>query len=152
MSSQLNQYGKYREVMETQPQPSLEASSQSCIILERIYTERSLNSQFKNHTSLVNFLAYSLPSPLNPSAQDKMKIEIRDSWSAHQLRFQCCHCYGMGSIPGPGTSESHGCGQKKEMRDSSGLFDLHSAGPSGPNELQNLRVQLSVTQSHTGKT
>ena len=28
------------------------------------------------------------------------------------LRTQHCHCYGLGLIPGLGTSACHGCGQK----------------------------------------
>ena len=32
------------------------------------------------------------------------------------LRIQCCHCYDLGLIPGPGTSVSHRHGQKKKKK------------------------------------
>ena len=42
------------------------------------------------------------------------------SWFFSRLKIRHCHCcdngysYGEGSIPGPGTSTCHRCGQKKE--------------------------------------
>ena len=34
---------------------------------------------------------------------------------AQQLRIQCCYCCGSSSLPGLGTSASHGYGQKKKF-------------------------------------
>ena len=36
------------------------------------------------------------------------------AWWLSGLKIQCCHCCGSGSILGLGTSECHGCSQKKK--------------------------------------
>ena len=35
-------------------------------------------------------------------------------WWLSRLTIQCCHCYGVGSIPGLGTSTCRGCSNKKK--------------------------------------
>ena len=42
--------------------------------------------------------------------------EFRSSLLASLLRIQYCHCCGLGSIPGPGTSACHGQGQKNKNK------------------------------------
>ena len=41
--------------------------------------------------------------------------QTRKSLVAQWLGIQCCHCWGVGSIPGPGTCTYHGHIKKKKI-------------------------------------
>ena len=48
-------------------------------------------------------------------------------WWCHGLRIQCCHCYCMGSIPGPGTFPCHrGSQTNKQTNKNKKQTALHS--------------------------
>ena len=67
--------------------------------------------------------------PLGPKMQKK-KRGGECSWGVplwlSGLRIQCCHCCGMGLIPGPRTSTYHKCSQKGkgEKKNALGLASL----------------------------
>ena len=44
------------------------------------------------------------------------KLSCGVPWWVSRLRIQHCHCCGMGSVPGLGTSVGHGCSKKKKER------------------------------------
>ena len=57
------------------------------------------------------------------------------SWLS-ELKIQCCHCsgysYGVGLIPGWGTSTFCGCGQKKKIQNVFGKWQ--GAGDAADND------------------
>ena len=68
------------------------------------------------------------------------------------LRIQCCHCSnsgcccGAGSIPGPGTSICHGCGQeKKNTVKNLEMFAMSARFGNGEPNLGELKLETHST-------
>lgn len=81
---------------------------------------------WSGHTDQASRLMYVKAPPQDIVHILEMTVFLGAPWWLSGLGIQHCHCYGAGSIPGPGTFECHGHCQKKKKKCFSSEEDEYS--------------------------